>query len=80
LPITPAKDSDATGKTVAAAKAFLATLDDAGRAKVSFAFTDNEQKVRWSNFPTGIFARKGLRMGDLSARSTRRNWRQRWKW
>jgi hypothetical protein len=66
LPITPAKDSDATGKTVAAAKALLATLDDAGRAKVSFAFTDNEQKVRWSNFPTGIFARKGLRMGDLT--------------
>jgi hypothetical protein len=66
LPITPAKDSDATGKTVAAAKALLATLDDAGRAKVSFAFTDNEQKVRWSNFPTGIFPRKGLRMGDLT--------------
>ena len=67
LPITPAKDSDTTGKTVAAAKALLATLDDAGRAKVSFAFNDNEQKVRWSNFPTGIFQRKGLRMGDLNA-------------
>jgi hypothetical protein len=66
LPITPAKDSDATGKTVAAAKALLATLDEAGRAKVSFAFNDNEQKVRWSNFPTGIFQRKGLRMGDLN--------------
>ncbi len=65
LRIVPAKESDATGKTVAAAKALLATLDDAGRAKVSFAFNDTEQKVRWSNFPTGIFLRKGLRMGDL---------------
>ena len=66
LKVQPAKDSDTTGKTVTAAKALLAMLDDAGRAKVSFAFTDNEQKVRWSNFPTGIFARKGLRMGDLT--------------
>ena len=67
LKVQPAKDSDTTGKTVAAAKALLATLDNAGRAKVNFAFNDNEQKVRWSNFPTGIFARKGLRMGDLNA-------------
>ena len=31
LRVEPAKESDATGKTVAAAKAFLVTLDDAGR-------------------------------------------------
>lgn len=66
LRVEPAKESDVTGKTVAAAKVLLATLDDAGRAKVSFAFDDNDQKVRWSNFPSGIFQRKGLRMGDLS--------------
>ncbi len=68
-PATPrrveaAKESDVTGKTVAAAKAFLATLDDAGRAKVSFPF-DSEQKFKWSNFPTGIFQRNGLRLGDM---------------
>jgi hypothetical protein len=62
----PAKESDATGKTVAAAKAFLATLDDAGRAKVSFPF-DSEQKTKWSNLPVGIYSRNGLRWGDLSA-------------
>jgi hypothetical protein len=66
LRIEPAKESDATGKTVAAARAFLATLDDAGRAKVSFPF-NSDQKYKWSNFPTGIFQRNGLRMGDLSA-------------
>lgn len=66
LRVEPAKESDATGKTVAAAKAFLATLDDAGRAKVSFAF-NGEQKTKWSNFPVGIYPRNGLRWGDLSA-------------
>lgn len=66
LRVEPAKESDATGKTVAAAKAFLATLDDAGRAKVSFAF-NSDQKTKWSNFPVGIYPRNGLRWGDLSA-------------
>ena len=40
-----AKETDTTGKTVAAAKALLATLDDAGRAKVNFAF-NCEQKTK----------------------------------
>ena len=66
LRVEPAKQSDATGKTAAAAKAFLATLDDAGRAKVSFAF-NSEQKTKWSNLPVGIYPRNGLRWGDLSS-------------
>ena len=44
----------------------MKTLDDSGRARVQFPF-DGPQKTRWSNLPTGIFERKGLRMGDLSA-------------
>lgn len=64
--VEPAKESDATGKTVAAATAFLATLDAAGRAKVSLPF-DDEHKTRWSNFPVGMVPRNGLRWGDLSA-------------
>jgi hypothetical protein len=51
---------------VAAALALLAALDEGQRSVVSFAFDDNEQRVRWSNFPTGIFQRAGLRMGDMS--------------
>ena len=43
----------------------LASLDDAGRAKVQFPF-DGPQKTRWSNLPIGIFQRQGLRMGDLT--------------
>jgi Protein of unknown function (DUF3500) len=63
--VPPANPTDATAKTVAAANAFLATLDDAGRGKASFPF-DSELKKRWSNFPVGIYQRHGLRMGDLN--------------
>jgi len=62
----PAKASDVTGKTVAAAKAFLATLNDAERAKVNFDF-NSDQKLKWSNLPSGIYARNGLRWGDMNA-------------
>src|SRR6187200_1418663 len=55
----------ATARIVAAAEAVLATLDVAGRTKAQFPF-DGLQKTRWSNFPTGVFRREGLRMGDLS--------------
>jgi hypothetical protein len=44
-----------TAGIVAATKIFLATLDDAQRGKVVFAFKDEAQRKRWSNFPTGIF-------------------------
>src|SRR5215204_6387878 len=63
--VEPAKESDVTGKTVAAARAFLTTLDEAGRAKVSLPF-NSEQKTRWSNFPVGMVPRNGVRWGDLS--------------
>jgi hypothetical protein len=57
--------TDATSRIVASAQAFLATLDEAGRAKVQFPF-DSEQKTRWSNLPSGIFRREGIRMGELT--------------
>jgi hypothetical protein len=57
--------SDASKRIVGAAEALLATLDDAGRAKVQFPF-DGPQKTRWSNLPSRIFQREGLRMGDLT--------------
>jgi hypothetical protein len=61
-------NADATTlKIVAAAQAFENTLDATQKAKVNFAFDDKTQRAKWSNFPTGIFQRNGLRMGDLSA-------------
>jgi hypothetical protein len=53
-------------KAVAAAEAFLATLDDAGRRAVQFAYTDDAQRRKWSNLPTPLFRRAGLRLGDLT--------------
>jgi hypothetical protein len=66
---TPARpaaaDAAVTAKVVASANAFLATLNDGERAKASFGFTSS-QRTGWSNLPTGIFERKGLRLGDLT--------------
>ncbi len=65
-PVVAAAADETTTKAVAAAEAFIATLDDALRAKAIFAFDDDKQRVNWSNLPTGIYQRSGLRMGDLS--------------
>ena len=55
-----------TGNMAAAAKKFLATLDEAQRSRLVFDFKDDAQRRRWSNFPNAMFKRQGLRMGDLN--------------
>jgi hypothetical protein len=62
-PIAPAA---ATARIVTAAQAVLASLDATGKATVQFPF-DGPQKTRWSNLPSPMFERRGLRLGDLSA-------------
>jgi len=77
LALAPSKDGaaqrasggaagDATARIVAAARALLAALDEPGRGKVQFPF-EGPQKTRWSNLPSPMFQRQGLRMGDLTA-------------
>jgi uncharacterized protein DUF3500 len=58
--------ADVTARIVAAAQAVVAALDEAGRAKVQFPF-DGAQKTRWSNLPSPMFQRTGVRMGDLTS-------------
>ncbi|HVO96712.1 MAG TPA: DUF3500 domain-containing protein [Bryobacteraceae bacterium] len=58
--------ANVTTKAVQAANAFLATLSPAERAKGTFDFTSS-QKTGWSNLPTGIFQRNGLRFGDMKS-------------
>ena len=53
-------------RVVGAANAFLATLDEKQRAKVLFAFSDDKQRARWSNFPTGFVPRGGLSLRELN--------------
>ena len=53
-------------EAVAATNAMLATLTPAQRQGAVFPFDDQQQKQRWSNLPTGIFERRGIRLGDLT--------------
>jgi uncharacterized protein DUF3500 len=55
-----------TAAIAAAANQFLATLDEAQRGKLVFDFKDDAQRKRWSNLPSAIFKRQGLRIGDLT--------------
>ncbi|MBL9167328.1 MAG: DUF3500 domain-containing protein [Verrucomicrobiales bacterium] len=65
-PATLERATRGTNPAVSAAEAFLATLDGPARAKAIFPFDNAEQRKRWSNLPTGIYKRAGLRLGDLS--------------
>jgi hypothetical protein len=56
-----------TSRIVRAANAFLSTLDETQRQRVLFAFDDEQQRVRWSNFPTAMARRAGLSLGELNA-------------
>jgi hypothetical protein len=66
--IAPAQTaSNVAPAIVAAANTFLSSLDDAQRTKALFDFNDAAQRVKWSNLPTTMVPRAGLKMGDLSA-------------
>src|SRR5690349_18149630 len=65
-PSSFAQSNSTTADTVAAAKKFLATLDDSQRGKAVFDFKDDAQRKRWSNLPSPMFQRAGLRVGDLT--------------
>jgi hypothetical protein len=54
-----------TAQIVSAAHAVARSLDDAGRAKVQFAF-DGPQKTRWSNLPSPMVQREGIRLADVT--------------
>ena len=64
-PAAAAPQAAVTTRVVAAANAFLATLSEAERAKGTFGFTSS-QRTGWSNLPSGIFQRNGLRFGDMT--------------
>ena len=63
--------TDATSRAVAAAEAFLATLDQAQRQKANIALNEKTRTV-WSNLPSGITMqvgateRNGLKLGAMT--------------
>jgi hypothetical protein len=65
-PVAPAAGAEQTITVVNAANAFLATLDPTKRTDGTFAF-DSPQRTRWSNLPSPMFQRRGLRLGDLTS-------------
>ena len=64
-PAAAARPADATTAIVTAARELVSALDQTGLSKLQFPF-DGPQKTKWSNLPTGIFQRQGLRVGDLT--------------
>jgi hypothetical protein len=55
-----------TSDVVTATNAFLATLDADTKAKVVYAFTDNQSRQTWSNYPAAQVPRKGVALSTLS--------------
>jgi Protein of unknown function (DUF3500) len=54
-------------QVVQSANKFLSTLSDAQRSTAVYAFDDNTQRARWSNFPTGFVPRGGMSLKQMSA-------------
>jgi hypothetical protein len=67
LPLDAATASAPIARVVAAANAFLATLDETQRKKVVYAFDDAGQRARWSNLPVTIVERGGISLKEMSA-------------
>jgi hypothetical protein len=59
-----------TSRIVTAANKFLSTLDQKQRQSVLFAYTDEEQRKRWSNFPISIVPRTGISFKEMNAAQT----------
>ena len=62
----PLSAQSPTARIVSAANAFLATLDAPQKQGAQFAFNDEQQRARWSNFPVAMSRRAGLSLHDLS--------------
>jgi hypothetical protein len=66
LPVSPAMAQTGAAKVTAAANAFLGSLDDKQRQSVIYAFDDDQQRRRWSNFPTGFIPRGGVSLRSMT--------------
>jgi Protein of unknown function (DUF3500) len=64
--LTAIRAQTATSRIVSAANTFLSTLDEKQRRKVLFAFDDEKQRARWSNFPTSFVPRGGVSLKEMN--------------
>ena len=65
-PMAGAQQQSSTAEVVRAADTFLGTLSAEQRQKVVYAFDDATQRARWSNFPTGVVARGGISLKQMT--------------
>jgi hypothetical protein len=68
LSLTTATAQTATARIVSAANTFLSALSEKQRQSVMYSFGDEQQRARWSNFPTGFVPRGGMSLKEMTAR------------
>ncbi len=56
-----------TSRIVSTANQLLSTLDEKQRQDVLFAFDDEKQRARWSNFPIAMVPRGGISLKEMNA-------------
>jgi hypothetical protein len=66
-PSALAQRATATARIVSVGDGYLSSLDTDQRRNVLYAFNDNEQRARWSNFPTGVVPRGGISFKQMTA-------------
>lgn len=64
--LTFGRAPSATEEVVRAANDFLATLSAEQKQQVLYSYDDNDQRARWSNFPTGFVPRGGINLKQMS--------------
>jgi Protein of unknown function (DUF3500) len=67
LVCSSARAETATARIVKAANTFLSTLDEKQRQGVLFAFHDEGQRARWSNFPIVMVPRAGISFKEMNS-------------
>ena len=65
-PVAAAIAQTVPARVAAAANGFLATLSEKQRQSVLYAFDDEQQRQRWSNFPTIVVPRSGMSLKDMN--------------
>ena len=65
--IGPAPEVDRAAAIYAAVSAFVSTLSAEQASTVLYRADNTTQRAKWSNFPTGIFQRNGLKIGNMTA-------------
>lgn len=64
--VAPVPEVDRAGLIYAAVNSFVGTLTAAQVSAVIYPANNTTQRAKWSNFPTGIFQRNGLKIGSMT--------------